>query len=260
MMVIPPQMTVDQAKYPMMCGPWSNGSNCGHMTPCYACSNHGNFPVYYSFNPPTSHFTSSPCHHSCGHHPVFTAPYHVQYPFTPHHSMVQPRHDYDKEAQRDYHCCGCPNHICNQRSDRGVKIEEQEPDIARKDDSLVPINSKNNPYPVMWIPPEYMMKNYEYGRPLESEVADQKNASCNTKSHEDIKSSEKGPTVWNGWFPIDLNSLKPLMHDEDKERTDNQLNEDKMRQFPYPIIWMPSNDGKEEAQKDQRKDEWLVSN
>lgn len=84
----------------------------------------------------------------------------------------------------------------------------------------------------MWIPPEYIKKGHDYGRPLKSELEDQKNGSCHTNFHEDTKSPEKGPRVWNGWFPLDLNSLKPLMHDEDKERTDNDLTEDKLKQFP----------------------------
>lgn len=83
--------------------------------------------------------------------------------------MEQQRYEYDKDAHRDHHCCGCLNHTSNQRIDKGVKIEEQEPDVVKKSDSSIPLQSKNYPYPIVWIPPEYM-KNNDEPRNFESEV------------------------------------------------------------------------------------------
>ncbi|KAK0582393.1 hypothetical protein LWI29_025097 [Acer saccharum] len=71
---------------------------------------------------------------------------------------VVPGYEYDKGAQRDFYCYGCPNHIHNQRYDKGVEIEEQEPDVEKQSDSFVPLQLKNYPYPIVWIPPKYMKK------------------------------------------------------------------------------------------------------
>ncbi|KAK1559257.1 hypothetical protein Q3G72_012504 [Acer saccharum] len=69
-----------------------------------------------------------------------------------------PGYEYDKGAQRDFYCYGCPNHIHNQRYEKGVEIEEQEPDVEKQSDSFVPLQLKNYPYPIVWIPPKYMKK------------------------------------------------------------------------------------------------------
>lgn len=162
---------------------------------------------------------------------------------------MQWRYEYDKDAHRDHHCCGCLNHNSNQRTDKGVKIEEQEPDVAKNCDSLVPLQSKSYPYPIVWIPPEYMKKNDEPRRPFESEVAEQEKVPCNTKSHGNMKPSEGKPMEWNGWFPLNMNSLKSLMQGENEKRKQNEQNEDGMGQFSYPIIWMPSNSEQREPEK-----------
>lgn len=104
--------------------------------------------------------------------------------------MEQQRYEYDKDAHRDHHCCGCLNHMSNQRIDKGVKIEEQEPDVAKKSDSVVPLQSKSYPYPIARISPEYMKKNDEPRRSFESEVAEQEKVPCNTKSNENMEPSE----------------------------------------------------------------------
>lgn len=210
---------------------------------CRVC-NHRNFPGYYAFRPTFSPFSPAPPFYYCGHHPPFIEPHPVCYAPPPHHAMEQQRYEYDKDAHRDHHCCGCLNHTSNQRIDKGVKIEEQEPDS----DSSIPLQSKNYPYPIVWIPPEYM-KNNDEPRNFESEVAEQEKVPCNTKSHENTKPSEGKPSEWNGWFPLDMNSLKCLMQGGDEKRKQNQQNENGMRQFSYPIIWMPSNSEQREAEK-----------
>lgn len=163
--------------------------------------------------------------------------------------MEQQRYEYDKDAHRDHHCCGCLNHMSNQRIDKGVKIEEQEPDVAKKSDSVVPLQSKSYPYPIAWISPEYMKKNDEPRRSFESEMAEQEKVPCNTKSNENMEPSEGKSSEWNGWFPLDMNNLKPLMQGEDEKRKQNQQNENGMKQFSYPVFWMPSNSEQREPEK-----------
>ncbi|KAK0582689.1 hypothetical protein LWI29_028558 [Acer saccharum] len=55
-------------------------------------------------------------------------------------------------------------------------------------------------------------------------------------------------------FLWDSSNLKSLMQGENEKRL-NQQNKDKIRQFPYPIFWMPSDNSKQgEAEKaDQRE-------
>ncbi|KAL5859606.1 hypothetical protein ACOSQ4_000902 [Xanthoceras sorbifolium] len=245
---IPPHMVVDQAKSPTMYESWPHGSHYAYPNTCQTCGNHGNFPGYCSFRPPLPHFSPSPPHHCCGHHPSFTEQYPVPCPFPTHHWMEQPRYEYDKGVHRDLHCCGCPNHIHNQKDDKGVRIEEQEPDVEKQSDSLVPFQLKNCPYPMVWIPPEYVKKYNEYRKPFESKVADQEIFPHDTKSHGNLRSSEMEPRVWNGWSSLDMNGKQG----EDAKRLQNQQYEDK--QLPFPIFWMPSKKEQEEPEKkDERK-------
>ncbi|KAI9180061.1 hypothetical protein LWI28_000736 [Acer negundo] len=54
--VPPHMMAVDQVKFPAMYESWPYGSNCAYPMPCHTCGSHGNFPSYYSFQPPLPHF------------------------------------------------------------------------------------------------------------------------------------------------------------------------------------------------------------
>ncbi|KAK3194690.1 hypothetical protein Dsin_026000 [Dipteronia sinensis] len=251
--VPPHMMAVDQAKFPAMYESWPHGSNCAYPMPCHTCGSYGNFTGYYSFRPPLPHFSPSPQHHCCGHHPSFTDQNPVHYPFPPHHWMELPGYEYNKGAQRDFYCCGCPNHIHNQRYDKGVKIKEQEPDVEKQSDSLVPLQLKNYPYPIVWIQPEYMKKYNERGKPFELKVSsDQEIVPHNAKSHGNMRSSKREPRVWNGWSSPDMNSLKSLLQGEDEKRLQNQQYDDKKNQFPFPIFRMPS---KTEQEVPEKKDE-----
>lgn len=58
----------------------------------------------------------------------------------------------------------------------------------------------------------------------------------------------------NGWFPVDINGLKSLMKDEDEKGSQNQQVVDIKRQFPYPIIWMPSHSEQGETDKKDKRD------
>uniref|UniRef100_A0A2N9IDP7 BAG domain-containing protein n=1 Tax=Fagus sylvatica TaxID=28930 RepID=A0A2N9IDP7_FAGSY len=225
------------------CRPWPYGGNYGsNSMPWHSCCNHNSFTGYYSFRPPYPHFpppSPMPC---CGGHPH--PAYHEAYPV---HYIPPPHYSMEQYMPGNYNCCACPNHaVHSQKEDKSVKIEEQVPeDFEMKgSESLEPIQEKNYPYPFVWIPPEYM-KGKEHRKPFESET-DQVQAPLATtmKPHESLES--------NGWFPLDIGSL---LQGADEKRNQNQQNEDKRTQFPFPIIWMPSSYDKkgETGKKDNRE-------
>lgn len=251
---VPPHMKIDPTKPHLAYESWPCGGNYNYPMPWNSCCNHNSFPGYYSFRPPYPHIPPLSPMHCCGGHPAYHEAYPVYDIPPPRYSVDLPRYEYDKNMPRNYHCCGCPNHAHNQEEDKGVKIEEQEPDVGRKgSNSLVPVHMKNYPYPIVWIPPEYM-KNKEDREPFESKAAEPDKVLCATKPPESLKSNEREPKVWNGWFPFDMNRHDSLMQGGDGKRTQNQQNEDKMRQFPFPIIWMPYHDKQEEAGKEDKKE------
>ncbi|KAG6477080.1 hypothetical protein ZIOFF_066332 [Zingiber officinale] len=103
------------------------------------------------------------------------------------------------------HCCECPNHSCNRR-DGSVKIEEQksENDMDNESSSLIHIPNCP-PYPVLWIPPGY------------------------SKDKGTNKGFESYLPVRNGWIPMDQGG-----------DGQNSLQTERRNQFPWPIVWMPS--------------------
>ncbi|GAY51401.1 hypothetical protein CUMW_133950 [Citrus unshiu] len=211
---VPPHVMMDHSKPPLVYESWPHGNNYG-----------------YSMSPSFSSFSPAPPFYYRGHHPPFIEPYPVHFAPPPHHAMEQQRYEYNKDAHRDNHCCGCLNHMSNQRIDKGVKIEEQEPDVAKKSDSVVPLQSKSYPYPIAWISPAYMKKNDEPRRSFESEVAEQEKVPCNTKSNENMEPSEGTKRV--EWL------------DEHEKRKQNEQNENGMKQFSYPEGEVEKKDRKE---------------
>ncbi|KAG1335145.1 putative BAG family molecular chaperone regulator 6 [Cocos nucifera] len=142
----------------------------------------------------------------------------------PHYSFDRARYDHDKANN---HSSGCPNHTCRGEN-ASAKIEEQKPGIAPKpkeSDSTSLIKLPNHPFsPLAWVPHNLL------------------------KEKDADKNSESQPGIWNGWIPLDINSLRGLMQDgEDKKGSPN---EDEKSRFPWPIIWMPGYNKPEEAVKD----------
>lgn len=213
---------------------WPHGVNYGFPMPWHSCCNHNSFPGYYSFRPPYPHFPPPSPMSCCGGHPTYHESYPIHYVPPPHYSMEMPRYEYDKNVPAgNYHCCGCPNHAHNQKDDKIVKIVEQEPEVEKKrseSESMVPVQAKNYPYPIVWIPPESMQRK-EQKKPFEDEI--------------ETAESDKVPA------PAAMNSLGTLLHGGDGKRTQNQQNEEKRTQFPFPIIWMPYD--KEEAGNQEKE-------
>jgi hypothetical protein len=261
---IPPQMTKSPFPYEH---PWPYPTSYGP----HFCYDHNNFPGFYSQRPCYPHVPHTPPGYSGGcplYGEPFSAPYYPQSQYT----MELPRYEYDKYMLRDRHCCGCSNHLCNQKEDKTVKIEEQEPNVGKKEnDAMVPIQFRNFPYPLVWIPQDY------YGdkqpkNPTKAEV----------KGHEDKAGHEKKltgdenvnagvqpefePRLWNGWFPFDVKSAPNVFRDGDgirglkKETGDNmkesenermdqkhQSEQQKRPEFQFPFIWFPYVNKEEEG-------------
>lgn len=210
---------------PMSYGCWPWGGNYGHAAPgvCHGCSNHAYMPSHNAWGSPYSHV---PSYHCPGNYPYFPAQY---MPPPPYNLMEHPRYECEKNVPMEHHCCGCPNH-----QQKNVRIEEEEPERERerrKNDSLVPLQIKNSPYPIVWLPPDYK----EHGKVLNAEG--RKDASRDVKVREDEKPAEQQPPSLKGWLPVDLNNVLSL-----KKRGDGEENvhEDGGKQnFQFPLFWMP---------------------
>ncbi|KAF7129321.1 hypothetical protein RHSIM_Rhsim10G0141000 [Rhododendron simsii] len=242
---IPPPMKVDASRSPSPYETWPYDGNYGHsvLVGCHSCCNHHNFPSYCGFKPPYPYYLPPQQFPYHGGYPSFPEAYPVHYVPLPNYSMGQPRYEFDKNVAGDHHCCGFPNHLCSRKEDRGVKIEENEPQIEKGTSggtttcsSLVPVDFKNQGYPVVWIPPWYLNGEGKNLNPSRLKARD--DYPCDTKADENLKPAEKEPNDRNGWFPFDINNFGSLNHGGDGKKTQKQPNEDK-NQFPFPIFWMP---------------------
>ncbi|KAF2315244.1 hypothetical protein GH714_038567 [Hevea brasiliensis] len=190
---VPPVAKVDPSKSVVINHPWLYPNSFGYSVPCYHYCSQGNFPCYCSYGPPPF---SSPQLHYCGYRPPFLDVVRLHYAPPLHYLRELPRYEYDKPRNNDYHCCGCRNRKHDQRNGESVRIEEQEPNIEnKKDEFLVPFPLKNYPYPVLWIPPEYM-KNEENRKSLESDMARRVKSdktSIDKKHPQIVKLSEQDP-------------------------------------------------------------------
>nr|KYP77189.1 hypothetical protein KK1_021464 [Cajanus cajan] len=235
-------MKVDPSKPPFSYDQhWPYVANFGHPIPPHFCCGHNNFPCYYSHIP--------------------------SYPHAP-----SPIYEYDKHMPREHHCCGCSNHPCNQKEGRSVKIEEHEPDDGKKvNDALVPVQLKNYPYQLVWVPQDYS-SNKQLKNPNVMEVAEQDKVSHDRKPSglenfkADAQPSEE-PRVWNGWLPFDIKGAPDMFHDgygtrnqkpesennrrefEDGKMDQKHQSEHKRSEFPFPIFWVPYYNKQEESGK-----------
>ncbi|KAJ4824458.1 hypothetical protein Tsubulata_026815 [Turnera subulata] len=225
-------------------GPWPYSSGFGYMSPCNTCGGYAGVPGYYGFRPAFGSI-SSPFYQCCGHHPPYNGEYFpAQHVPPPHYSMDKPRYEYDKGAsgESNRHCCGCPNHMQDQRKDGRVKVEELEPEAQRKGgESLIPFQLKNNyPYPVVWIPPEHV-KNKE-----QKENAAQKPAKEEEKNAQEMK-NHPYPIVW-----IPPENVKSKEHREPVVREPVQEEKKTLdrKNYTYPIVWLPPEFMKDKEQRD----------
>ncbi|KAK1376780.1 hypothetical protein POM88_032973 [Heracleum sosnowskyi] len=111
--------------------------------PYHGCY-HNQIPDYrgYGFHYP--HFPPPPPVYCNGSYPPLPGSYPFQHLPSPHYSSMDPWFEYDKKGPVDDHCCGCPNHLCQQKENKNVKIEEQTSDDEKdKFALLVPSELKN---------------------------------------------------------------------------------------------------------------------
>ncbi|CAL5397753.1 unnamed protein product [Camellia sinensis] len=159
------------------------------------------------------------------------------------------------------HCCGCPNHSCNKKEDKHVKIEEHEPEVKNKSNhSLVPVEFKNYPYPIVWIPPEDM-KNREQRDSTAPKLKHGDEYPPDMRAHENLEHLEHEPNVRSGWFPFDINNMGSLKHGGDRNKVQDQPNGDRNRaqdqpnvdknQFQFPIFWLPYKHEEDETRGDK---------
>lgn len=156
-------------------------------------------------------------------------------PPPPHYSMEIPKYEYDKMVPRNYHCFGCPNHVCHQNVDKGVKIEEQGSDVVDKKADLVPVHMNNNHYPTLWFPPD-SLNGREQRKVSEPEVVEETKIPTDSKPTEGLKSQGDQRHIR---FPFDLNDIGASMQGGNREPRQEQQVEDKKKEFPFPIFWMP---------------------
>ncbi|KAH7519527.1 hypothetical protein FEM48_Zijuj08G0046500 [Ziziphus jujuba var. spinosa] len=252
----PTPMPVDPAKPGTIYEPWPHGGNYGYTMPCHSCCNHGNFSGYYGSRPYVPAPMPSPMHFCGGYPTPYGEAYPAYYAPPPHYSVDLPRYEYEKNVPGSNHCCGCPHHFYNPKEEKGVKIEEQEPDVVEKKegDSVVPIQMKNQPHPIVWIPQEYL-HNKGQRKSIEPEVREQEKVPPKTKQpeSESLKSSEQERGIRNGWLPLEINNLRSLMHGEDGKRMHDQQGKGQKKELPFPVIWMPYDNKQEEVGKNDNK-------
>lgn len=227
-------LNIDPARSSVAFESWPCGGNYGHPYPpqCHSCCIHNNSPSQCVFGPPYPYLPPPP-YSNCS-NPAYPLMYAANY-VSPHFTMEQPRYEYDKSMGSGHHFCGCSNHPCYTKGGSNVKIEEHDQDKKNEsNESLVPLWFKNCPYPVLWMPPDYM-KNSAFVKPngfegKQDEVKD-------VKLYGDCRSLEQ-PNVWNVWSPYQGNNseLPKQRGDPPRKQHHDDMNK---KQFPFPMIWMP---------------------
>ncbi|KAM3282446.1 BAG family molecular chaperone regulator 6 [Capsicum chacoense] len=236
----PHHMNIDPTRSTLPYESWPSGGNYGHPYPhqCHSCCIHNNSPSQCAFRPPYP-YHPPPAFSNCS-YPTYPMMYPAQYA-PPHFNMEQPRYEYEKNMDRDHHCCGCPNHLSSsKKGGSNVKIEEHDQDNLDKrnesNESLVPLGFKNGSYPVVWLPPDDM-KIRERMKPNGSNCKEQEENPQVVKPFGDFGPFQQ-PNVWNVWPPHHGNNSESPKQKGDlpgKQHDDDAIRQ----QFPFPIIWMP---------------------
>ncbi|CAF2093526.1 unnamed protein product [Brassica napus] len=240
-------------------------ASCEHWptpSPCYGSCAHGNnFPAYTPYWPPCYHPPQAPYHSCCGNHPGFHAhapPCYVHQPFP-----VGYQHGFEseKDVTGKNRCtkCSAP------KNGTGVVIEEHEPETEKRRDNGEAVNdvrSTNYPYPIVWIPHENA-RNQGHGshnQPPEStkvQKADPKSWNCSFPLDENtIKSliqNQDRNKLQNGELPFDINKLKSLLPGQGQGQGQTQKSK-VPGQLQYPIFWIPSQGKKEDVDASERKE------
>lgn len=233
---VPSQMKADPVNTPVPFPYWPFNGNHSYPIPVgggQACCNHSCHPNYYTYMPPYPHMPPPPLSYY-GSYPSFPEAYPCQYfppmelPKFEYAKGMQRRYDYDKSMPASFHCCGCPNHMCNKKEDKNLKIEEQDYDAENNNDNCsVPFLMKNESFPFVWMPPEYLK---------------------NRETNELEGNDSEGVSPRQRW------NLFDSRQGDNWKRIPRQRSEDLRNQFPFSLIWMPSYDKGDESQKEDAKE------
>ncbi|WZY91419.1 hypothetical protein YC2023_063748 [Brassica napus] len=242
----------------------SSHASCEHWptpSPCYGSCAHGNnFPAYTPYWPPCYHPPQAPYHTCWGNLSGFyphAPPCYVHQPFP-----VGYQHGFEseKDVTGKNRCTKCSS----PKNGTGVVIEEHEPETEKGDrgEAANHVRSTNYPYPIVWTPHENA-RNQGHGshnQPPEStkvQKADPKSWNCSFPLDENtIKSliqNQDRNKLQNGELPFDINKLKSLLQGQGQGQGQTQRSKDP-GQLQYPIFWIPSQ-GKQEDVEDSEKNE-----
>lgn len=258
----PHHVTMD-ASSPASCEHWPTQS------PCYGSCVHGNFPAYSPYWPPTPCYPPQAPYHTCWmNQPGFHShapPCYVHQPFP-----VGYQHGFEPEKNR---CTKCSSQISSPKNGTGVVIEEHEPETEKRRDNGEAVNdvrSTNYPYPIVWIP-------HENARKQEHGSQKQPPAQIKAPESESTKVQKADPKSWNGCFPLDENTIKSLIQNQDRNKLQNgelpfDINKLKSLlqgqgqgqgqtqrskdpgQLQYPIFWIPSQGKQEDVEASEKKE------
>ncbi|XP_027108480.1 uncharacterized protein [Coffea arabica] len=234
---IPGHMKADFEICPPHYQSWLSGGNYAYPYPaqCHSCCDHNYFPAYCALRPPYAHAPPLYCH---GNYTIPPASYPAHYIPPPNNTMEPPRYKYHSEMHGESRCCGCPNHTHNSTPGKNVKIEEEDPDIEKKaNNAVVPFDLKSYPYPVMWIPPSYMM-NEAINKANEAQPEVKEKYSGVARADESSKPSGQQQKWLNGWFPFDMENSNLAKQGNDSTWKQQHQDESK-RQLSFPLFWMP---------------------
>lgn len=177
-----------------------------------------------------------------------------------------------------HHCGKCSSQMCDLKKDRGVVIEEHEPEIE-KGEAVLPVRSTNCPYPIIWIPHENA-RNQEYRSSLGLGKHNQPPAEVRAPDNMTIQKSF--PESWRGCFPFDESSMKSLVQNQDSKKAQNgktveapfdiskfksllqgqdmkeaqiQKNKEELGQLTYPTSWVPSRRKRDDVEASESSNE-----
>uniref|UniRef100_A0A0E0JY53 BAG domain-containing protein n=1 Tax=Oryza punctata TaxID=4537 RepID=A0A0E0JY53_ORYPU len=222
-----PRMAMDSSCRPLSYGPWTYNSSMNHPPEFHSCCNHTYPPGYYSFRPPSPQEIPPPHLYYHGPFPQHPNAYPSYFAPPPPYPVDQTAYGYDKFKS---HCCGCPNHSCHGGEKGNIRIEEERPEVKpdaeqRDTSSSDIVRHPNYQNHSIWLP------------------------SGNMNHKENKKNMELPPQFFNGWIPVS----GKWAGDVKQQDQDDQ----KAKQFKWPIIWMPAgcNEIRQEAKELKEMDE-----
>ncbi|KAF5945013.1 hypothetical protein HYC85_015241 [Camellia sinensis] len=231
----PPQVNVDPSKSPITYETWPYGGSydCSIPVGCHGCCNHNHFPnllilIFHRHH----HFSVTEV--------ILLSQKPILFIMFLSHIIQWISHDLNMKRITVVDALITHKH---------VKIEEHEPEVKNKSNhSLVPVEFKNYPYPIVWIPPEDM-KNREQRDSTAPKLKHGDEYPPDMRAHENLEHLEHEPNVRSGWFPFDINNMGSLKHGGDRNKVQDQPNGDRNRaqdqpnvdknQFQFPIFWLP---------------------